>query len=529
MSKMFLIIKGIQLHLSLFLFLFCLYALTTSGHFSTSMGVSVYQVSESLLREGDISLTEEEVKTNEFRIGKDGNYYCYESLGSIITPIPFIMVSHIFGVTSGQGVWRIVLLTNSILTAFSALVLYALGRELKYSRKTSFLLSLIYGLGTMAWAHTRFLMPDPLASLVYLVTFLFLLRYKRTGRIRELLLTGLWAGLALHCRPDAFLFVLAICVGVVLLLRRQWREKEQSLSVVARRAVIFVLPILVFVCLWGYYNYHRFGSVLETGYTVSVEEGSEGEGQRFGALSYVKRFVNVGGTVKGFLGMWVIPNRSIFFVNPILIFWLFALKPFWRKYRFEMTVYGIAFVLYVFLYSNRGAYGFAGSAAWGQRYFLPMIGFMVLGVGLFVERMLASGSRNMKILFVSVLLLSVCFQFVGISQTYQVYQASLEEKYGPEKARLMMTVDPRHSLLVLNMKLLRIGVTDFMYYSYLRFTKYKENGHVLPWVKYTFFLIVFTIFISGVVLVRSLLFASPEAVQIERPKEKKKRKKKRPR
>jgi hypothetical protein len=518
MMKGLRVLRKMQPHISISLFLFCIYALSTSGYYRSSMDVTACMVAQSVLQDGDFALTKEEIETHELRKGVDGNYYSYESLGTVLIPIPLMVVSYIFGVTSGHPLWRIMLLTNPILTALSAVIIFVIGCELKYSRKTSLLLSLIYGLGTMAWAHTRFLMPDPLASLVYLVTFLFLLRYKRTGQTRELLLTGVWAGVALHCRPDAFLFVLAICIGVVLLLRRELKEKDKSFSVIARKAVIFVLPIVVFLCIWGYYNYYRFGSVLETGYTVSVEEGAVGEGERFGALSYVKRFLNVGETVKGFLGMWVIPNRSIFFVNPVLIFWLFALKPFWRKYRFEMVVYGIAFVLYVFLYSNRGAQGFAGSAAWGQRYFLPMIGFMTLTLGLFVEKVFGSGRPKMKILIISVFLLSVCFQSIGISQTYQSYQIAYDQQYGSEKARLMLTMDPRYSLLFLNVKMLGSGTTDLMYHRFI------QKGNIPSWAILALSLLVMGVLMSGYALFKGFR-ASPAEIAGRKPQGKKKRQK----
>ena len=177
--------------LILFVFLASLYMITTPGYFTTSMGSSIYVTAKSLVEEGNFALDKPTLETG---IGTDGKYYVYQGLAFILIAAAF------FSIIKFIAPHGFLLITNQILTAAACLVIYLIGRELKYSKKTSILLSLIYGVATMAWVHSRYLMPEPLTTLVYLTSFLFLLKYKNRKETRWLFLCGCFTGLALIVR-----------------------------------------------------------------------------------------------------------------------------------------------------------------------------------------------------------------------------------------------------------------------------------------------------------------------------------------
>ena len=481
--------------------------ITTPGYFSTSMGSSVYTTAKSLVEEGDFALDKPTLETG---VGKDGKYYVYEGLAFIL------VVTAVFGIVKFLGPHGFLLITNQILTALACLLIFLIGRELKYSKKTSILLSLIYGVATMAWAHSRYLMPEPFTTSVYLTSFLFLLKYKNRSEVKWLLLCGCFTGLALIVRPDAPLFVVAITVGILVLFYRDYREKNKGPTAILREGLIFLLPLFFFFAVYAYYNYARFGNIFELGYATKAQEVGEIKGDSKGI-----RIKGLGGTLLGFAGMWIIPCRSMFFINPVLIFIFWALKDFWKKYRFEFLIIGIAFVLHVLLYSNRGPVGFPGSSAWGIRYMVPMTAFMVIVIGIFVEKITKQRHRLSKA-FLAIAVLSVLFQCIGASQSYQVTQGFLEEQHSTKvakwSARRMMNLDPRWSLLAQNLKWIRQGLVDHMYYNYLfnqrlLHQSYLRGGDPPGWLGFVLFFYACAFFASGYLLFRTLRESSTEPVK----------------
>ena len=510
--------------LLIFFFLASLYMLTMTGDPSTSMGVSVYETAESLIEEGDFAL---EKPTLETGVGKDGRYYIYEGLALVLVVALFYFIGDVLGADTVKFVW----LTNQILTAVACLLLYLIGRELRYSRKTSLLLALVYGIGTMAWVHSRFLMPEPLTTAVYLAALLFLLRYKSSRKAKWLFLCGCLTGLAIIVRPDAPLFVVGIFIGVIALFVSDYRKGKEPIRAVLRESLVFLAPLLFFFTIYAYYNYVRFGDVFELGYSTKAQEAAE---VRYSTEAHEEAAAATTGgkghtvrgitdTLQGFAGMWFIPCRSMFFINPVLIFIFWALRDFWKKFRYELIIMGLIFVLHVALYSNRGPGGFAGSSAWGIRYMIPMTSFMVIVMGIFLDKILKSRKRAFRV-FVLVFVVSAVIQFIGVSQPIQYTQMMLEEEYNtPEDewaARRMMTMDPRWNLITQNTKLLLRGkTTDLMYYWYV----FMLPGDVPGWVSGSLIVLVLILLASGYLLFKPLVIQAREPERGDTLKRKKKR------
>ena len=513
-----------SIHIILFFFLASLYMITMTGDPTTSMGVSAYETAESIVENGDFSL---EKPTLETGIGKDGRYYTYEGLAFILVVTFFYSIGNLLGADTVKFVW----LTNQIITATACVMLFLIAREVKYSKKTSLLLSLVYGIGTMAWVHSRFLMPEPFTTLVYLAAFLFLLRYKNRKESKWLFLCGCFTGLAIIVRPDAPFFIFGILIGMVVLLYRDHRASKRQLGAIVKKGLIFLAPLIFFFAIFAYYNYARFGDVFELGYATKAQEvaeskegdtesgGSGGESRGGGKVHHIK---GVFDTLVGFAGMWIIPCRSMFFINPVLIFIFLALKDFWRKFKFECIVIGILFILHVGLYSNRGA-GFAGSSTWGVRYMIPMTSFMVVVMGVFVEKARRRRKTLFKV-FMVLFIVSAIIQFIGVSQTSQLTQMMLEEKYNtPEDnwiARKMMTMNPEWNLITQNIKLLVKGeTTDLMYYWYF----YMKSGDVPGWVSGSLAVLVLLLLTSGYFLFKMFIPAK-EPERREKNRREKRRK-----
>lgn len=506
----------------LYLFLTSLYMITTAGYPTTSMGSTAISTSMSLIEDGDFSLDKPTLETG---IGKDGKYYSYEGLAYILVVTVSLIISKFFRIFPHGTAFL-----NQIIMPIACLLLFLVGRELKYSKKTSILLALVYGVGTMAWVHSRFVMPEPLTAVLYLAAFLFLLKYKNKKGNWSLFLCGCFTGSTLIVRPDAFLFILAIVAGILMIFYGELRNKSRGLGKVLQDGFIFLAPLLFFFAIYAYYNFIRFGNISELGYATKAQEVAESVKSSKG-----QRVKGIRDTFLGFAGMWIIPCRSMFFINPVLIFIFWAAKDFWKRFKIESIVIGMAFVLHVLLYSNRGPVGFAGSSAWGIRYMVPMTSFMVIIIGVFLNKIIKDKRQGRLLqIFVAVFLLSAIFQVIGSGMTYQMTQAHLEERYNTAankwKARWMMNMDPRWNLLFQNTKWLLKGKTDFMYYNTLKedeaaYRKYLWSRGVPAWVGASRILLLLTLFTSGYVLFRILL--RPEVEPRVQEKHRRKRKKQR--
>ena len=263
-----------NVHLLLFVFLASLYLMNTTGYLTTSMCVSAYKTAESIIEDGDFALDRPSLETG---VGKDGRYYNYGGLVYLLVAACF------FGLFTFLGRPDWIPFTNSIVTPIASVILYLVCRELKYSKKTSILLALVYGVGTMALVHATYLMPEPLTTIVYLAAFLFLLKYKNRYKRRWLFLCSCCTGLGLIVRPDAPLFILGIAVGVLLLFYRKYRDKKRAFRIIIEEGLVFLTPLILFFIIYAYYNYARFGDLFELGYSTKAQAVNEG-GQKIKAF-----------------------------------------------------------------------------------------------------------------------------------------------------------------------------------------------------------------------------------------------------
>ena len=151
---------------------------------------------------------------------------------------------------------------------------------------------------------------------------------------------------------------------------------------------------------------------------------------------------------------------------------------------------------------------------------LPMVGFMVLPIGLFLDRIFSQNRKVLKGVFIVLLMASFGVQLVGSSVSYQTIQMPAERLYGAQEARLKLTMDPNWSLLWKNTLILsKYGPRNFMFYNYL------IKGTMPVWVIVALCLLVFTLLASGYLLCLPLLppVEKQERKKLDRNKRKKRK------
>lgn len=282
----------------------------------------------------------------------------------MILAIPFYLWGRSLGAAL-QGVMAF----NAVVTAASVALLYLCFLELGYRRRTATLGALVYAFATLAWPYSRVFFREPLTVLAYLVAVYALLRY-RPPAARRLLwpaLAGAAAGLAFVTKQIS---VAAFPSLLLLAFAYEWRRPADAGAASLRRTRVKALlaaavPLAAIVLLGQVYQWTTLSGV-ETfarnivDFTTNPQLSS----------SLPERML------RGGLGLTVSPFRGIFWYSPVLLLGLIGALPFTRRHRWE----GIAFLLLIaahILGYSRYLY-WSGGVAWGARYMLPIIPFLLL-------------------------------------------------------------------------------------------------------------------------------------------------------
>jgi hypothetical protein len=216
---------------------------------------------------------------------------------------------------------------------------------------------------------------------------------------RRPLVIGLLIGLSGLARPT--LWIVAVPFGLALLAdRRSWIVTSVS----------FGLPILGAVVLTGWFDYVRFGSPLETGYSISWITPQLEAIRQQGLFSMVHlpdnlRLFFTGGIdhIRGAFP-WIVPSiqgHSIFLTTPAV---LVALNTGFRD-RTAAVLWASAILsaIPVFLY-----YGGGGAATYGYRYEMDFMPFLVALVAIATTRHFGWIEKTLIALSVTF----VCYGFV---------------------------------------------------------------------------------------------------------------------
>jgi len=256
---------------------------------------------------------------------------------------------------------QVLFLVNIYLTALTAGMVYALSRHYQLPRATAVGGALLFGLGTLAWPHTKFYFRDPLAmfwvSLAVWSYELALTRQRRWAQVAQWLLTGILLAAGVMSKQTV-LFILP-ALGLSLLLRVGTNPAERD----AGRLGLGVLFVA--------------GSVALGLSSVFLPE-------RFSWLTYWGFIQNLGyefkttSLVEPMLGLLVSPGKGLLLEQPFLGLALVMLwrtpRPFWPKVwlpLFALLTLSIA----IPLFRDRLWWGGVG---WGVRHLLLVAPLLVV-------------------------------------------------------------------------------------------------------------------------------------------------------
>lgn len=403
--------------------LFACYLLTYTGVIQSSDGLAMFATTESIVRRG-------EADTNQLlwmglqqgSFGPDGELYSRKGLGMTLLALPLVWLARLW---PALGLAQTALLLNPLLTAWTGGLLYLAVIRLGWSRFAAIAAALAYGLATLAWPYTQTFFSDTMAGWGLFAATYWLLAFQQEKHKHILFWAGLAWGLAYLSRSINLvtLPVYALALAAILweekrVENRDWRlgsgtPNLQSLfsNIPFREWVLFAAPILAagIVSLW--WNWLRFGALLESGYVES--EAFNGD------------------WLFGLAGLLVSPGRGTLWYSPVLLLVPLGVGWFWRRARWLLVSSAGLALLYWLVYAKW--YMWHGGYSWGPRFLVPVLPFLLLMTGpawqwIFVESRWGRMGRWLTTLLV---LLSLSVQWLGMLIPFSLVQDWLDRTVKP--------------------------------------------------------------------------------------------------
>jgi hypothetical protein len=316
-------------------------------------------------------------------------------LGFYVLALPFVLLS---GAVDTFGTYQILCLVNSITTAIAAGLLVLLVAELGYTLEVAVTTALVYGIGTLAWPYSGYLLREPTAAMWLVAAALCAVKYKGAGGWPWWATSLLTFGMALLTKRTVAVLLfpllgyLACCLYIrqeprFLWLRwRSWSTRLRSLAGIG----ICSFAGLVLWLLNG--KFALFPSDIQ----AAIPD------------------------LPVLAALFASPGWGLFLFSPVLLLTIPGVKGlFQRRFLEGLFLWGMA-VLYIFGITNHPLWW--GTWNWGPRQVNPVLPLLLLPMA---ETLRAWGSnRRFRFVFGLLLLASALLAAMQALVSYPFLQVA---------------------------------------------------------------------------------------------------------
>jgi hypothetical protein len=346
----------------LVLFVYAIYLIFYSGVFHSSDAQFIVAATESLVKRGEFTASQlwwhrDAIET----IAGDGEPYSKYGMGASLMAVPLYVLALNL---PRLGMVQAVMLTNLLVTAASAWLVFKLVGSLGYRTDVALGTSLLFALGTSAMVYAHYYFTEPLSGLALVGSVLGLYVYRARKQERYAWLAGLAMSVAVATKLINILFLMPVLVYAAGSLRSEVSASRRVLNTEALVSVWHMksrwlpvgLPLILTLAILGVFNALRFGSPFASGYPSW------------------ERFTHP--LLVGVWGLLFSSEKGLFAYNPVLIVSLLAFPLFWRRHRSEALVILAIAALHILVYARW--HDWRGGVAWGPRFLVPLLPFLIL-------------------------------------------------------------------------------------------------------------------------------------------------------
>lgn len=438
-----------------FAFFLIINVISTGGHSDWSDGTITYLIAESMVLKHSAKLHPDIPSITiingpfENEVRSQAPYYTHRPIMLAAVAVPFYYLAVI---ASLDPLPLVGMFVNSLIITLIALVVFRFSDELFQSRKVAFILSLILLGCSFILPYNTTLFPQPLQGLCLISAAYFLFKSKtldnydsststlntKYNRRKTYLacLASLFLGLSVFSHPTSLIFIPGFIVYSFFF----------SQPHIKHVVLPFIASLTFLLFLAGLINFLKFGSFTEFGYGW------------MGSLSTHAGF-------EGLIGLWVSPGAGLVLFFPIVLILPIALKFFfrWNRGIFFLTLYMLVtawayFGTLWYLGSYWQTITWSGGLAWGPRYLIPILPFLVIPLGILIRKL---QNHNKKSLL-RTSILSLCIagflanlpgNLVWIYHNWD-YAIMRQELSNDDKIYDTLTWDPGYSPIFLSAKIL---------------------------------------------------------------------------
>ena len=400
--------------------------LTHGADLFISDGIVKYRTTEAMVARHSLTL-EPDPLLSQIVLGHDGKYYSKYGIGQpLAATVPFVLAQQVRPITFPYMYDKafenyFVTMFSQFVTAITGAAVFLLAYRLGNGLRLSVILTLIWGLCTMAWPYSKTFFNDPLFTGCLVVTVLGLLGYRQTAgrwRFGWLALAEFALGYAMLTRiagavllPPILAYVLWAAAGQPegAPLRRIWSRVRGETddgeawpsrwgSQVASALLAFGLPLAACVAVLLWHNWVRFGNPLNNGY--SDESFSTP-------------------LLTGLAGLLLSPGKSIFLYVPITALAVIAWPRFWHEQRATAIFYAVLTLITLVQTAL-----WWGGWCWRPRLLTPTLPFVVLALGPLLRH-----SRLARIAAWPLVLVGMTVALLGTLVDFNPYLAELLARF----------------------------------------------------------------------------------------------------
>jgi hypothetical protein len=247
------------------------------------------------------------------------------------------------------------LIVNALAGGAIVAVLFMVGLQLSPNRRAALLMAITAGLATLVMSEATHFYQHELDALMAITAFWFFLVRKIDELDRRGLLGGLCLGVAILSRPDALTAVIVLSLYGEAVAWKLVRTLDDRWPRMIRRTILAAAGPLCGAAGSMYFNYLRFGNILQFGY---IEDRAR----------FVLDVPQIATAVVAYL---VSPGLSIFVFAPPLILALAVGRLAYRRWPLEATTVIVASVAHLMLISSMKTW--SGDLSFGPRFMLESI------------------------------------------------------------------------------------------------------------------------------------------------------------